>query len=334
MKLSRDVLTKKAIMEGLRGRASSVRRSLGQSLAPKKKITKISRHAIASGSAGSALLNYSLRSSLPLLVSRLGTTETRALSLLEGSRNGAGAVKKIAASLSTLSGVYPASEENARRFAHLYASWIHNVDILAVRDEPHEHPFWKGERSAVRRYFKGSGLVSIEDLFPVAHDSPWTSVLTNSRVLVVHPFEETIKRQALNFQRIFPNGEIPVFEVETFKPPQFLARSSDRLKFPSWFEGFADASERLERKLEISSPDFVMVGAGALGLGLGVVAKRLGFRVIHLGGVLQLFFGILGKRWDLTLTSAGGFHVNEFWTRPDARESPAGLEDVEGGCYW
>ncbi len=327
-------LTISTILQSLRGRASSIRRFVKKRLAPKKKKTMILGHPIRSGEVGSELLLSSLLGPSPVLVSRLGTTETSALRLLRQRRSVGDKFKKIAEALSTLSGVYPASEQNARRFARLYSNWIQEIDILAVRDEANEYPFWKGEERAIRRYFKGSGLISIEDLFPVEHDRPWTSVLENSRVLVVHPFEQTIKSQALRLDKIFPNNEIPIFEVETFRPPQFLAQSSDRLEFASWFEGFADASEKLERKLAGFSPDFVMVGAGALGLGLAVVAKKAGFRVVHLGGVLQLFFGIQGKRWDATLGSDGRFRGNKFWTRPNTLERPAGLEDVEGGCYW
>lgn len=56
--------------------------------------------------------------------------------------------------------------------------------------------------------------------------------------------------------------------------------------------------------------------------------KRMGKKAVHIGGSLQLYFGIKGKRWDNSNL------YNEYWISPFAEERPQNLSKVEEGCYW
>jgi hypothetical protein len=53
---------------------------------------------------------------------------------------------------------------------------------------------------------------------------------------------------------------------------------------------------------------------------------------LHLGGALQLLFGIRGRRWQAMPRYAA--LMNEFWVRPLPQETPAAAASVDGGCYW
>jgi len=57
---------------------------------------------------------------------------------------------------------------------------------------------------------------------------------------------------------------------------------------------------------------------------------------IHAGGGLQLFFGIMGKRWEKNLEGENFLkdYVNGHWTRPSTKEKPLKADQVEDGCYW
>lgn len=57
-----------------------------------------------------------------------------------------------------------------------------------------------------------------------------------------------------------------------------------------------------------------------------------GKKAIHLGGPLQLLFGIKGGRWDNG--DIGKVFYNEYWTRPLLEETPEKFKNIEGGCYW
>lgn len=112
----------------------------------------------------------------------------------------------------------------------------------------------------------------------------------------------------------------------TFKPVQGIGDSKYDLKYKTWFEALEDM------KSQISGIDFdiALIGAGAYGMFLGAHCKALGKQAVHMGGALQLLFGIKGKRWDPC-----GFY-NEHWIRPATGETPKGVEKFEHGtfAYW
>ena len=78
--------------------------------------------------------------------------------------------------------------------------------------------------------------------------------------------------------------------------------------------------------------DIALIGCGAYGLPLAVQLKRAGKQAIHIGGALQLLFGIKGTRWENKPEASILF--NEYWIRADLSERPRRLDQVEGGCYW
>lgn len=78
--------------------------------------------------------------------------------------------------------------------------------------------------------------------------------------------------------------------------------------------------------------DVAILGCGAYGLPLAARLKRAGKQAIHLGGTVQILFGIKGKRWDTD--SLTNHLYNEHWVRPLPEETPAAAKSVESGCYW
>ena len=97
--------------------------------------------------------------------------------------------------------------------------------------------------------------------------------------------------------------------------------------------------------------DICLLGCGAYGLPLAAHVKRLGKQAIHMGGGVQLLFGIKGKRWEeeykiATEKNIFGYNVpfslnldyyklfNEYWVNPSSDETPKSAKSVEGACYW
>ncbi|MGL4293479.1 MAG: hypothetical protein ACRCSQ_07885, partial [Bacteroidales bacterium] len=57
----------------------------------------------------------------------------------------------------------------------------------------------------------------------------------------------------------------------------------------------------------------------------------------HLGGSLQLLFGITGNRWeDRNYHPEYPYYqlMNQYWVRAGAKERPPIAGKVEGACYW
>lgn len=95
--------------------------------------------------------------------------------------------------------------------------------------------------------------------------------------------------------------------------------------------GHVEARTLQERVLSLSF-EVALLGCGAYGLPLAAAIRRHGRQAIHLGGALQLLFGIQGRRWDRDAQMQQ--LSNDRWIRPGARETPATADQIEGGCYW
>jgi len=145
---------------------------------------------------------------------------------------------------------------------------------------------------------------------------------------VVHPFARSIASQYRQHrQSLFSNPAIlPEFELDVLAPPQTLAPATG---------GFADWQTALDALIcqALERPfDVALLGCGAYGMPLGAAIKRAGRQAIHLGGSLQLLFGIRGRRWDALPSFQPLF--NDEWVRPSAEETPQRAEAVDAGCYW
>ena len=80
------------------------------------------------------------------------------------------------------------------------------------------------------------------------------------------------------------------------------------------------------------SYDIALISAGAYSLPLCVNAKINKKQAIHLGGSLQLMFGITGNRWS----KSKQVHkkLNSHWIRPLKEDRPDNFGMIENGCYW
>ena len=105
---------------------------------------------------------------------------------------------------------------------------------------------------------------------------------------------------------------------------------SDR--FDSWF----DALKWMEEQIDTIDFDIALIGCGAYGFNLSAYIKQKGKIGIHVGGALQLLFGIKGHRW--TDHPAAYPKLNEmfnaYWVFPPKEDVPAAAKSVENFCYW
>ena len=94
----------------------------------------------------------------------------------------------------------------------------------------------------------------------------------------------------------------------------------------------------MKRQMEKIDFDIALIGCGAYGFPLASHAKKIGKIGFHIGGELQLIFGIIGKRYE-DLNTVNSFIVkrkmiNKYWCRPNIKERPKNYKKVEDGCYW
>lgn len=213
-------------------------------------------------------------------------------------------------------GFFPVDRKHLHRFSQLMLDDIQQLDILAS---------WRPEEIFFKKQLGNVFRISLGDLCPRNEFMFWSKCLKNRKVLVVHPFADTIRRQYIeNRNRIFTEPDIlPEFaKLETVKAVQSIA--SNDVGFKSWF----DALDYMKKQIDKHEYDVALIGCGAYGFPLAAYVKRMGKQAIHMGGVLQLLFGIRGKRWD----NLGLY--NDYWTSPNVNERPHNFNMIENGCYW
>ncbi len=260
-----------------------------------------------------------------MMVSRLGSYELACLRFYLRSRvsKNRSFPDKIRFHMSTNAGFFPVKDESLDKFSEFFLSHAKNADIMGV---------WFNDFEDVicNKYCKGAELVELGCLEPFRFRNPWSYKLKGRKVLVVHPFVESIRKQYSEKRQIlFDDPEIlPDFELKTIKAVQSLADSE--VTFSTWFDAYKHMCD------EINSVDFdiSIIGAGAYGLPLASFVKQMGKQAIHLGGVTQILFGIKGRRWEREYANTTAKLFNEHWIRPLKSETPKDYKRVEDGCYW
>ncbi len=266
----------------------------------------------------SQLIAKAIHLQQPFLAGRLGYTEARCLD--ETSDYGA----PSAYAMNTIwkeSGVFPPAPDQFKRFADSYLRALGQVDLLGLLATQQEKRLVK-KHSSVRM------TCSLDSFDSYLHPFPWSKALKGRRVLVVHPFVESVVEQYQTRENLFLNPDVlPDFTLDTLKPPQTLLRHTDGLA--SWSEGLEKLCEKISRR----EFDVAILGCGAYGLPTGAFIKtELAKVAIYMGGATQILFGIQGKRW----MERPQFRslMTPAWRPPLESERPEGWEQFEGGCYW
>ncbi len=228
-------------------------------------------------------------------------------------------------------GVFPINENTLQRFGALMLKDAQELDVLGVLGK--DMASWRH----VSHYIEKSKKIGFLSLEPFWAASPWTRVLKGKKVLVVSMFAELIKEQYKKRRLLFKNPDVlPDFELITITAVNSYGGQSDH--FGSWF----DALKWMEDEMDKIDYDVVLLGCGAYGFPLAAHAKRKGKKAVHLGGVIQLLFGIKGKRWENPNYGLSEFNrkgkylelFNEHWCRPGDDVKPANAKLIEDGCYW
>lgn len=223
-------------------------------------------------------------------------------------------------------GVFPIRRDIYYRWASLYRAAVRQLDFVA-QWQPEGSFLDAYEQAFLDRELPHAVRGNFHSLDPVG--APWLQPLAKLRWLVISPFCETIRAQL---------PRLPQLKVFHGIPPETLAQAaSDCRLLPcpqlpymvppvhrDWFHGLGE----MKRAMDEMEFDVAVIGAGAWSVPLAVHAKTQGRIGIHLGGTLNLLFGIRGGRFE-----DRGLY-NEHWIRPVESERPANHRLLENGAYW
>lgn len=225
-------------------------------------------------------------------------------------------------------GFFPPSEDKIEMFCKLMIKDIKEIDILGS---------WLRDEVYFKDYIKNVAKISLLLLEPYTSKNPWSRCLKGEKVLVVHPFAELIEEQYKKRTFLFKNADVlPEFNLQTIKAVQSIGGESHG--FSDWFE----ALKWMEDEIDKRDYDICLIGCGAYGFPLAAHVKQMGKKSVHLGGALQLLFGIKGKRWenpdylsdDLLPKDIYLNMFNDYWVKPSEGLKPKNANKVENGCYW
>jgi hypothetical protein len=263
-------------------------------------------------------IGYALTEQKPFLASRLGWLETYFIGhfLEHGCLS-----ESLMAKLWNTPGIFPATEEGFKDFHAEYISAMEKIDVLGLMECPYE-------KIVVEKYSPQARLCALGSLEPYYHPKPWSSALEGLKVLVIHPFEQSIREQYQNnrLKLFWDKSVLPEFELLTISPPQTICGNTQG--FSSWLQ----ALDSLKAQVVAMDFDAAIVGCGSYGLPISAFVKGQGKTCIQIGGATQILFGVRGGRWDDN--PAFRSLMNDAWIRPSAEERPKNWRDAEGGCYW
>lgn len=229
-------------------------------------------------------------------------------------------------------GFFPNDINLGKEFLEIMKNALHEMDIIG--------PFYQLCENYFIDYYSKKDLVAAESagIFEICQlEDVWTKALRGKKVLVVSPFSDTIKQQYAKRELLFPGKEIlPEFSLLlTYRSLMTVGDMKDD-RFGTWF----DALEFMKKEILEMDFDIALLGCGAYGFPLAAEIKKAGKQAVHMGGILQILFGIMGKRWDRTRTE-NRIHIrediakfyNENWTYP-LETKPPETSKVEYGPYW
>ena len=220
------------------------------------------------------------------------------------------------------SGFFPNTQENYIKFNKLIIDASSQCDLYGTLR-------MTGEDYYIKHFMPKNVKLTHTNMMDFwRYDEPFTYALKGQKVLVVHYLANQIKDQYEKRESLFDNPKIlPEFQLQAMPAVQTIAGNRDE-RFESWF----DALNYMYEQTKNYDYDIALFGCGAYGMPLAAKLKKDGKKVVYMGGVLQMLFGIYGKRWDAEPIARK--LPNEYWTVPDADFIPKNHESVEGGCYW
>ena len=258
------------------------------------------------------------RPNCPVAFGKIGTTELLTMEYHYRRVKMPGGWNRPAKRLYFDSGVFPPSLQEMNQFVSIYREAISQMDGLYLWQPPGFLADF--ERELVQTIHpKAEGISGREISFSLMLELP------PCRWLVVSSFAETMLSQLRKLHLIHPRCAVVREVIETC---QFVRAPHFPWHKPSRRTSWSEALNHLKEETLSKEFDLVIVGAGGYSLPLLAAVKSAGRKGIHLGGEIQLLFGIKGRRWD------GKNLYNEHWVRPSPHETPPNFMKKENGCYW
>jgi len=241
---------------------------------------------------------------------------------------------QVGPAMKSNAGVLLTSWASIQRYSDLYLKAFDNCEVYSgwdVQGEVYKHIAQSHEyvRNAypAKRPFWAFAL----DVFHYVYDpQAWTKALQGRRVLIVSPFIDSIRERVPKRAKLYDGVDLfPGCTFEYIMPPVTQAGEPSR-EFDVELADFYRRLDQLKDKYDIA-----LVSCGGYGnLVCNYIFETHRKSAVYVGGVLQMYFGVLGGRWLKERADVVRLFLNEHWARPKLTERPKDCDAVESGCYW
>ena len=252
-------------------------------------------------------------------------------------------------------GIFPPSKEGFIIFVKAYLEAIKSMNIMASWNDNilgiEEH-VWnnyviksKLDASINESVNEPIGLVELTTLesFYTEPQYWWQNLYENKTILVITPFTKSIQTQLDLSKRDkvwtgkwtgFWSKNI-TFKYIKFAHPYYISSDEDKAKYPKTLELLM---QKYQNEIDkIGNFDIALIGTGAYSILLCDYIKRIKKKTaFHLGGGLQMMFGVYGHRWEPSFNKNPFLkeYMNEHWIRPLPEEIPPMYQAQENGAYF
>ena len=153
----------------------------------------------------------------------MGAVEHNLVSVFMSHKN----FSQVRAMASINAGITPPDDNTLMFFCEQYIEAIKNCDMMGMMG-------LNNEMNIIKTFNPNTICSELRYLEPFYFDSPWSQLLENKKVLVIHPFEKSIKNQYSKKQLLFSNEKtLPNFELTTIKAEQ-TSEGNDAYVFPKF----------------------------------------------------------------------------------------------------
>lgn len=242
-------------------------------------------------------------------------------------------------------GVHPATIEHGYKIYENTLKIMQQSDILGFVDisgeisrstfleQFGEKPIFAGGQNF---YIMDPGAI-LGHSFMGPVETPWTQYLKGKRVLVISTHKESILHQWKRKELIWGETleKIAPFElVDVIRSPYHPLL--DNRQYPNCHI-WEDSVNYIKNLMDLYDYDVLLTGATTSSPFFAEHAKQSGKVGIQTGGVIQLYFGVLGYRWA-KVSGHSGWHnmFNQYWMYPLPEDRPQKtIQQLESFyAYW
>ena len=253
-------------------------------------------------------------------IGRLSGNETRLCGLFINNKN---ITTDLYQNMLFGAGIQFKTVDDLTQYVKMYNTSVKNTTLIGIWDG--------GMYKQAKEYYDYLNNIKLNKI--CAHglepyyfmDEPTYKCIPHKKILIITSHKETTLSQLPNLDKIYNKPIFDNAEFYIYKPAQQNAGSHDT---NSWQFHYNNMKQELADIKKTFNFDIALVSAGGFGMPLcNYIYTELNTSTIYVGGALQLFFGIMGKRW-------ANNNMNSFWVKTLMVDKPLNTHLCEGSCYW